>query len=167
MTGEAGAVQRIDPAAVNGWGVDADPENDPTYPYRLRQNDDHSGQWNQPARQQTEIEFLQSVEFKRRPAAFGTSSPPRGISGMLRRLAFRWTESNLMHWLLLLGADRINVVEGVVADLGRAKVPNIPAEMGARAEWQHNKAGFVKKAAIAAAATGVLAILISQRGARR
>jgi len=31
--------QAIDPATVKGWGVDADPRNDPTYPYRQRGDD--------------------------------------------------------------------------------------------------------------------------------
>jgi hypothetical protein len=167
MTSELATVKRIEPSTVNGWGVDADPENDPTYPYREREFDDHSGQWVHPAKQDTGIEFLQSVEYNRRPAAFGTSSPPSGLSGSLRRLAFRWTESNLMHWMLLLGADRINVVEGVVADLGRAKVPNILGEMGARAEWQHNKAGFVKKAVIVTAVTGLIVGLVRSRSSKR
>lgn len=43
---------------------------------------------------------------------------------MILRAAFRWTESNLLHWLLLLGADRINTLEGVFEDLARARMPN-------------------------------------------
>ena len=34
------------------------------------------------------------------------------ISGAMRRLAFRWSESHWLHWLMLMGADRVNVVEG-------------------------------------------------------
>jgi hypothetical protein len=62
-----------------------------------------------------------------------------------------------------MGADRINMVEGVVQDLGRAKVPNIPAEMGARAEWQHNKTGFFIKSAIVLGITAGAVALISAR----
>ena len=80
----------------------------------------------------------------------------------MRRLAFRWSESNLMHWLLLMGADRVNVVEGIGADLLGGKVPNVPAEMGARAEWDLNKRGLVKKTAIAAALTGVAVLLVAR-----
>jgi hypothetical protein len=69
---------------------------------------------------------------------------------MIRRAAFRKSESDWWHWLMLMGADRINVVEGVVQDLARAKIPNIPAEMGARAEWKHNKKGLVTKIAVMA-----------------
>ena len=42
------------------------------------------------------------------------------------------------------------MVEGVVSDLAQAKVPNIPKEMGVRAEWQLNKKGLAAKIGIAA-----------------
>jgi hypothetical protein len=71
---------------------------------------------------------------------------------MIRRTAFRFSESDWTHWLMLMGADRINVVEGVIQDLGRLKVPNIPAEMGIRSELEHNRTGFAKKVAVGAAA---------------
>jgi hypothetical protein len=83
---------------------------------------------------------------------------------MIRRLAFRWSESNWLHWLMLMGADRINMVEGLVQDLGRGKVPNIPAEMGARSEWQHNKKGFATKTAVVLlVSAGLFALWQSKR----
>jgi hypothetical protein len=155
----------IDPKSVFGWGVDADPQNDPTYPYRDRTRDEGlTRDWERPPRQGSDVEILQSIEHVRRPAVFGTSSPPSGISGAIRRLAFRWSESNWMHWLLLMGADRINVVEGVAQDLARGKVPNVPAEMGARAEWKHNKKGFAIKTGIVLGVTAGLVALLRSRG---
>ena len=141
----------LDRSSIPGWGVDADPENDPTYPYREREKDDHSGEWTRPSIQQTDVEILQSIEHKRRPAVVGTSSPPSGLSGMLRRGAFRYSESHWAHWLMLMGADRVNMVEGIIQDLARAKIPNIPAEMGMRSEWKHNRKGLVTKLAVTAA----------------
>jgi hypothetical protein len=132
----------VDTSGIVGWGVDANPQNDPTYPYRDRSTDDRSGEWARPAQQPPDVELLQSVEHKRLPAVFGTSSPPRWVSGMMRRAAFRWTESNWAHWMLLMGADRVNMVEGLVEDLARAKVPNIPKEMGIGAAWKYNKKGL-------------------------
>ena len=155
---------RIDPASVNGWGVDADPENDPTYPIRERESDDHSGGWVRPPIQRREVELLQSIEHKQRPAIFGTSVPPSGLSGALRRLAFRKSESHLLHWMLLLGADRLQVVEGVVQDLGRARVPNIPAEMGMKAAWRHNKRGVIAKTAATAGIAALAVALMRRRG---
>jgi hypothetical protein len=145
----------VDTSKIPGWGVDADPENDPTYPYRDRSQDDHSPKWERPPLQESDVEVLRSIEHVRRPAVFGTSTPPSGLSGMIRRGAFTYSESHWFHWLMLMGADRINVVEGVIEDLARGKVPNIPAEMGIKSEWEHNKAGLAKKVAVTAAVAGV------------
>jgi hypothetical protein len=155
--------QVIDPATVNGWGVDADPRNDPTYPMRDRSQDDGPGMnWQRPTLQRTNVEILQSVEHKQRPAVVGTSVPPSGLSGAIRRTAFGYSESDWRHWLMLMGADRINVVEGIVADFAQGRVPNIPGEMGIRSEWEHNKAGLVQKAVIVAGVSLALAMLFKR-----
>ena len=157
----------VDPATVPGWGVDADPENDPTYPIR-NQAEDHglTRHWDRPAIQKPDVEILQSIEHIRQPAVVGTSTPPSGVSGVIRRAAFRWSESNWLHWLLLMGADRINVVEGVVVDLAQARIPNIPAEMGIRAELAHNKRGFAKKVAVVGGLAAVAGVIAWRRRTR-
>ena len=148
---------KIDPAQVVGWGVDADPENDPTYPMRDIARDSKSSglDWQRPPLQPNSVEILQSTEHNRRTAVFGTSTPPRGVSGAIRRRAFHRSEGKWDHWLMLLMADRVDMVEGLVEDLGRGKVPNIPAEMGIRSEVQHNLPGLVRKVA----AAGAIAVL--------
>src|SRR5690606_41949850 len=98
-----------------------------------RGQDDQRGTGDRPPPQTADADLLQSIEPTQRPAVFGTSTPPSGLSGMMRRAAFKKSESNLLHWLLLLGADRVNMVEGVVKDFGHGRVPNIPGEMGLRA----------------------------------
>jgi hypothetical protein len=158
----------IEVAKIPGWGVDADPDNDPTYPYRDRSRDPGlTKDWNRPPVQDSDVEILQSIEHIRQPAVFGTSTPPSGISGMIRRAAFTYSESHWLHWLMLLGADRINVVEGVVVDLARGHVPNIPGEMGIRSEWRHNKAGLAKKVGVGLALAGAAALLLSRSTPRR
>lgn len=164
------SVKLVDTSAIPGWGVDADPENDPTYPMRDMSSDDRaiSGlSWQRPALQSQDVEVLVSIEHNRRPAVFGTSTPPSGISGMLRRMAFRRSESDWWHWLMLMGADRINVVEGVVSDLAHLRVPNIPAEMGIKSDWKHNKQGVAKKAAALTVLIGGAAFLIARSRRRR
>ncbi|WP_201297321.1 hypothetical protein [Sphingomonas sp. 8AM] len=157
----------IDPATVPGWGVDADPQNDPTYPIRHIEDQKTRGlAWSRPALQRPDVEILRSIEHNRLPAVVGTSTPPSGLSGMLRRYAFRRSESDWWHWLLLMGADRINVVEGVLDDLREGAVPNIPAEMGLRAEWKHNRAGLLARiGAVAAASLGAVLIVRARRTA--
>ncbi len=155
-----------DTSRIPGWGIDADPENDPTYPYRDRSRDDGLAMnWERPSQQDPDVEILTSIEHNRLPAVVGTSTPPSGLSGVIRRQAFRYSESNWWHWLMLMGADRINVVEGVLQDLGRGKIPNIPAEMGIRSELRYNKRGLAKKVAVAAALSAVL-IVLSRRGGK-
>jgi hypothetical protein len=86
----------------------------------------------------------------------------------MRRLAFRWSESNWAHWLLLIAADRVNMVEGLVEDFSRGHIPNIPKEMGVPAEWRHNKTGLLKKMAVAAVIVGGAAgLMMAWRDANR
>ena len=89
--------------------------------------------------------------------------PNTGVSGLLRAGAFRFSENDVRHWLMLLFADRVNVVEGILDDLAHGHVPNLFKEMGGPAEWRHNRAGFYRKAAIAGAAVGALLYLHSRR----
>jgi hypothetical protein len=148
-------------AHIKGWGIDADSENEPTYPMKKYTGDDHRRlNYDRPSQQQTDVEILQSNERPTATAVFGTSTPPSGLSGMLRRFAFRFSEGNWGHWLTLILADRVNMVEGIVDDVKKGYVPNIMAERGWNAELKYNRAGLVQKALIAAAITGgILAIL--------
>ena len=80
-----------------------------------------------------------------------------------RRAAFRFSENDLRHWLLLLFADRVNVGEGLIEDLSRGYVPNIYREMGGAAELQHNPRGAATKALAGAALLGAAFLLLRQR----
>jgi len=149
--------RRIDPASVNGWGADIDPRNDPTYPFRQRTEEGgRKMDWTRPPLQPHSVEILCSVEHNRLPAVLGTSTPPRGLSGALRRAAFAYSESDWRHWLILLGADRVNMVEGNLGDLARGQLPNVPREMGLRAEWQHNRANLIGKMVLAASVSAAV-----------
>ena len=135
---------QILPARVKGWGVDADPKNDPTYPMKKRNDGEHEGySWERPPQQPETVEILHSNERPNLTAVFGTSTPPSGLSGMLRRFAFRFSESSNGHWLPLMAADRVGVVEGILSDLAQGHVPNIPGELGIKAEWKHNRKNLV------------------------
>jgi hypothetical protein len=99
-----------------------------------------------------------STEHGQMPPVFGTSCPPRGLSGLLRSFAYRFSEGRLARWMTLMFADRVDVVEGIVEDLAHLRVPNVGKEMGLASELRYNREAFVRKAAIAAgiaAAVGV------------
>lgn len=151
---------------IKGWGIDADLKNDPTYPMKQRTDDEHDGyNWERPTQQPVDIEILKSVERPNITAVFGTSTPPSGLSGMIRRHAYKWSESDLRRWLPLVLADRIGVYEGIVEDFIQGKIPNVIKERGWDSEWKYNRKNFVLKAAAVAAVTAtIVGVLISRSG---
>jgi len=150
-------------AHIKGWGADLDRKNRPAVPMeRTPPRFIHAHEGKLP-QQPENVEVLVSTERPGITPIFGTAQPPKGLSGMMRRLAFRWSENDMRHWLILLAADRVNVVEGIGEDLAQGKVPNVFAEMGIKSEWEHNKAGLVKKAAIATAVVGTAVYLMRRR----
>lgn len=157
----------IDPSQVKGWGVDADPKNDPTYPMKKRNNGEHAGySWERPPQQPATVEVLHSNERPNVTAAFGTSTPPAGLSGMLRRYAFKYSESSYGHWLPLMLADRVGMVEGVVDDLAHGHVPNVFSELGWKAEWKHNRKNLVTRVAVRAAVASAFVVFLRRKKRR-
>lgn len=149
---------------IKGWGIDADPKNDPTYPLKKRTDDEHDGyNWDRPTQQPIDIEVLHSVERPNITAVFGTSAPPSGLSGMIRRQAFKYGEGSFAHWIPLVIADRVNVVEGVLDDLMHGHVPNIFAERGMKAEWKFNRTGLFKSVAVGAALTAAVIAMMARK----
>jgi len=155
---------RIEPAQVKGWGVDADPRNDPTYPMKARNNGEHAGySWVRPSQQPINTEILHSNERPNVTATFGTATPPSGLSGVLRRIAFEYSESSYGHWLPLMLADRVNVVEGVLDDVMHGHFPNVVQELGWNAEWKHNRKSLVTRIVVGAVVASA-AIAYLRRG---
>jgi hypothetical protein len=154
-----------DPSQIEGQGVDADPKNDPTYPMKHRTDGEHAGYaWERPQQQPISVEVLHSNERPDLTAVFGTSTPPSGPSGAIRRLAFKYSESSYGHWLPLMLADRVGVVEGVVDDLKQGRLPNVLAERGWKAEWEHNRADLLRRVFLRAViVSGAIAYLRNKR----
>jgi hypothetical protein len=149
---------------IKGWGIDANPDNEPTYPMKNYTGDDHNRSSYKKAKQQPkDIEILKSNERPQISAVFGTSVPPSGFSGVIRRYAFHYSESNWMHWLSLILADRINVFEGIVDDLGKGNVPNVFAERGWKSEIKYNKAGLATRVIINVAVTAAVVAFVFRK----
>ena len=155
-----------DLSQIEGQGVDADPNNDPTYPMKHRTDGEHAGYaWERPQQQPISVEVLHSNERPDVTAVFGTSTPPSGPSGALRRLAFRYSESSYGHWLPLMLADRVSVMEGVVGDLKLGHLPNILAERGWKADWKHNRISLVRRILVRAALVSAAVAYFSSKRA--
>ncbi len=157
-------IRGTDHSHIKGWGIDADPENDPTYPMKMRTDEEQLGySWERPVQQAKNIEILKSVERPNITAVFGTSIPPSGLSGMIRRFAFKYSESTYLHWLPLIMADRVNMIEGIIDDLRRGHVPNIVKERGWTAEWKYNRTNVIKNVAIGVVLTAVLLTVLASK----
>jgi hypothetical protein len=153
-------------AHIKGWGIDADPDNDPTYPMKRVTGDDHQRlNYDRPPLQREDVEILHSNERPGLSAVFGTSVPPSGLSGRIRRYAFRYSEGSFGHWIPLLLADRVNVIEGIVDDIKHGHLPNILAEKGWKAEWKYNRRSVTKKVVVGVALTALALALLSRRHA--
>lgn len=150
---------------IKGWGQDTDPKNDPTYPMKHRKESVITGyKWERPALQGETVEILKSVERPQLSAVFGTSAPPKGLSGAIRRFAFKYSEGSFAHWIPLIVADRVNVVEGIIEDIRNGKFPNIFAEKGFAAQWKYNKKKVIQRYAVGAAITaGFIAYFFRRR----
>ncbi len=62
---------------IPGWGIDADPENEPTYPMKNYTGDDHNRiNYERSSQQPLTVEILQSNERPAPTAVFGTTVPP-------------------------------------------------------------------------------------------
>lgn len=148
---------------IPGWGADLDRKDRPAVPMERTPPRFIHAHGEKLPQQREDVEVFVSPERPGITPIFGTAQPPKGLSGMIRRAAYKMTENDLRHWLLLLLADRVNVVEGIGEDLARGHVPNVLGEMGIKSEWKHNPQGLVKKAAIATAVVGTAYFLLRRR----
>ncbi len=93
------------------------------------------------------MEILRSVEHPNVTSVFGTSTPPAGLSGKIRRFAFKYSELSYRRWLPLVLADRVGMLEGIIDDVKRGIIPNIYKERGWSAEWKYNRTNVIRNVA--------------------
>jgi hypothetical protein len=126
-------------ARIPGWGADLDPNDRPAVP-RLQRPDDLTGaHWEFPERQPEKWPRERSIEHKFLTPVFGTSCPPRGLSGLMRKYAYKsYSEGRAAHWLILLAADRVDSVESNLRSLLSAHPDNPVTETGILSEFSHH-----------------------------
>jgi hypothetical protein len=123
---------------IPGWGVDLNPQDRPSVP-KLRYDPLATGaHWDFPERQPEKWPRERSIEHKFLTPVFGTSTPPKGISGKIRRVAYKYSEARAAHWLLLIAADRVNSLESQLVSLLTGHPDNPFTETGIRSEFTHH-----------------------------
>jgi hypothetical protein len=122
-------------ARIPGWGADLDPADRPSYP-KLQLDPNLSGaHWEFPDRQPEKWPRERSIEHQMLTPVFGTSTPPRGLSGAIRKAAYaRYSEARAAHWLLLMAADRVDVVEHALQSFGTLRPDNPITQTGILSE---------------------------------
>jgi hypothetical protein len=122
---------------IPGWGADLDPKDRPSKP-KLRQDLPTGAHWDFPERQPEQRPRERSVEHRFLTPVFGTAQPPSGISGMIRRYAYKFSEGRAAHWMVLLYADRVDAAEKHFRSFLTAHPDNPITETGIKSELTHH-----------------------------
>ena len=126
-------------ARIPGWGADLDPSDRPSVPREKFDPTLSGAHWDFPERQQEKWPRERSVEHAFLTPVFGTSCPPKGLSGVLRKLAYaRYSEARAAHWLILLAADRVDSVESNLRSFATLRPDNPVTETGVLSEFSHH-----------------------------
>lgn len=139
---------------IPGWGADLPIERRVGHPregsYTAAENGAH---WDQPEQQVSDVRIFHSIERPGITPVFGTTLPPKGLSGLVRGYAYSLGEGQRRRWMSLLLADRIDVIESSLSSL-----------VFKRRYYAHDPIR-VRPAAIAVAAVGIagLAFYLSRK----
>jgi hypothetical protein len=122
-------------ARIPGWGADLDPSNRPAVPRERFAPEVTGAHWEFPERQPEKWPRERSIEHQMLPPVFGTACPPKGLSGAIRKHAYRrYSEARAAHWLLLIAADRVDAWESHLRSFATLHPDNPVTETGVLAE---------------------------------
>lgn len=151
---------------IPGWGSDADKTKRPAYIMWQRPEGGTGAHWEEPEQQPNFSDF-HSIERHRHTHVFGDTVQPSGVSGIIRKIAFRYGEGSFAHWMLLIFADRVNMFEGIADDLSKGIWPGLLRERG----WNVDKKFKTKRykkvrnltVVAAVSAAGIAAYLLNNK----
>lgn len=124
-------------ARIPGWGADLDPADRPAVP-KLKP-EPTGAHWDFPERQPERWPRERSIEHQFLTPVFGTSTPPRWLSGAIRHYAYaKFSEGRAAHWLLLLAADRVDAAESHLRSFATLRPDNPITQTGVKAEFTHH-----------------------------
>lgn len=146
---------------INGWGADLDPAKRPMVPMELP-SDTTSLRGDVGARQEPRHRVFVSNEHPDLTPVFGESCPPKGLSGMIRSYAYEYGEGTNRHWMMLMLADRVDVLE----HLFTGSIGRLSGDEGRQPEAGESAAlrkNMMAAGAIAAAGLGAVLLVRSLR----
>jgi hypothetical protein len=123
-------------ARIPGWGADLDPANRPAVPKEAFDPASTGAHWDFPDQQPETRPRERSIEHKHLTPVFGTSTPPRGLSGAMRKYSYRrFSEARAAHWLILIAADRVDAIESHLRSFLTLHPDNPITETGVLSEF--------------------------------
>jgi hypothetical protein len=126
-------------ARIPGWGADLDPADRPSVPREWPPTPAPGSHWVKPEPQEPRGSRERSIEHLELPPVFGTSVPLRGVSGAIKRLAYRrYSEARAAHWLLLLLGDRVDAFGSHARSFLTTRPDNPITETGVLAELKYS-----------------------------
>jgi len=166
-------------SSIPGWGADLKPKDRPGSRREANRENvlsPRGDDYEAIERQIPKVEILVSSEHKKITPVFGTTCPPSGLSGSIRRLAFRFSEGRKSHWILLIFADRVNILESAAVGLLKGRSHNPLREMGWKTELERgafrsrfgrNRADMKRWGQEAALAGAFMGAVLVERGMKR
>lgn len=142
---------------IKGWGVDLDPKNRPMFPMELP-SDVQSVRGDVQAWQVPSMDVYVSIEHPNRTPVFGETCPPKGLSGALRKYAYRYGEGTNRHWTTLILADRIDIFESLFGGVLEGRPDRYIQEKGWRANVKYDSERGPNYVAVGVALLGVVAV---------
>lgn len=90
------------------WGVDRDHARRPGVPMMREPQEWPNSQFPPERQAGTPTSPRHGRSNKLMPPVFGTAVPLRGLSGLIRRQAYRYPDHKPRHWFLKIFADRVD-----------------------------------------------------------
>jgi hypothetical protein len=91
--------------------IDASPERRPGVPAQRSPAPVGNTHWLEPDKQPAHPGVIKDSSRPELTATFGTGQVPRGLSGLIRRAAYRLPDYEAKRWAILLIADRVDSLE--------------------------------------------------------
>lgn len=161
-------VTKVDHENILGWGCDADKSVRPAHQMWKPIEGGTGAHWKVPEQQPNFRDFY-SMERPGPTHVFGTSVLPSGLSGLIRKFAFKkFSEGHWEHWILLLFADRINVFEGILDDFRHGTMPRLLEERGWKVDKKFKTKRYKKVMAFSIlAGLGAVFMILSATGNKK
>jgi hypothetical protein len=99
------------PSDIIGWGADAPRGNRPGVPREYDPPQPIGNMSLSVPEQQRGRQPSARSPWRPLTPVYGTAIPPRGLSGAIRKMAYRTPDYKARRWMLLMVADRIDVLE--------------------------------------------------------